>query len=106
MSRVMHALDRAMQRVRFDGSLLLDPDFNIFSEFEAEQPAFASYLTYLREETVRSRDGSVNHRWYEAACAEVFTPVEQSNINSTDKTIELIQIYAKVCLYCFLDQAA
>lgn len=105
MNWVLDLIDSAFQRIRDDGSALLDPDWDIFAPVADEQPLFKEYLNYTyNHDVVLSPNGRVRHLHYKLALAEVLDPADESNKHTRAKTIEYLEVQAKAALEKLYDQ--
>ena len=89
MGRALDAIEKIFEKAAIDGAVLLDPTLDVFKEIAAEQPLFRQYLKFMYEkDTVYSPDGTTQHLVYKLVHDELFNPVDASNVETRDKTIE------------------
>lgn len=62
MNWVLDLIDAAFQRLKDDGTALLDPEWDIFAKVAEEQPLFQEYLDFtFNHDVVLSPNGRVRH---------------------------------------------
>lgn len=99
MNGVLDLIDEVFQRTREDGSVLLDPDLDIFKPISDTQPLFRAYRQFTETyDTVLSPNGKVRHLHFKCALAEVLDPRDETNRRTQQKTIEYLQVQAKAAL--------
>ena len=80
MGPVLDTVEQLFERAAHDGSILLDPNLNIFKDVAASQSAYREYVKHVYEEdTVLSPDGKTKHLQYKLARDELFNPTDESN---------------------------
>ena len=88
-----------LQKVAADGSVLLDPNLDIFKAIADQQPLFADWRKHMYEhKLVGSADGSTYHLAYSLARDEIFSPVDESNRRSRQKTIDYLEKQAAAAI--------
>lgn len=99
MNWVLDLIDEAFQKVRDDGGVLLDPEWEIFAPVAAIQPVFQEYLQFTYQyDAVLSPNGRVRHLHYKLALAELLDPEDETNKRTRDKTIEYLQVQGAAAL--------
>ena len=99
MGPVLDTVEELFERAARDGSVLLDPNLNVFKDVAASQPAYRDYLKNVYEEdTVLSPDGKTKHMQYKLAHDELFSPTDESNQRTRQLTIEYLQVQAAAAI--------
>lgn len=99
MNWVLDLIDQAFQKIRDDGSSLLDPDWEIFEPVAEMQPLFKEYLHFtFNHDAVLSPSGRTRHLHYKLALKEVLSPADPTNQRTHEKTIEYLQVQAAAAL--------
>lgn len=105
MNWVLDLVDAAFQKIRDDGSSLLDPEWKIFEPVCQLQPVFQEYMDYTyNHDAVLSPNGRVRHLHYKLALAELLDPSDETNKRTHEKTIEYLQVQAAAALTKMYDQ--
>lgn len=99
MNGVLDLIDSVFQRARDDGSVLLDPELDVFKPVADKQPLFCAYREFTAtHDAVLSPNGKVRHLHYTCAFAELLNPQDETNRRTLEKTIEYLQVQASVAL--------
>lgn len=99
MNGVLDLIDVVFQQMRDDGSVLLDPDLDIFKTVADSQPLFQAYREFTYEyDVVLSPDGSVRHLHYARALRELLDPEDDTNRRTRARTVEYLQVQAAAAL--------
>lgn len=99
MNGVLDLIDNVFQRARDDGSVLLDPQLDIFKPISDTQPLFQEYRNFTETiDAVLSPDGKVRHLHYKRALAEILDPQDPTNRRTQEKTIQYLQVQAAAAL--------
>lgn len=99
MNGVLDLIDDVFQRVRDDGSVLLDPQLDVFQSIADTQPLFQAYREFTNtHDVVLSPNGKVRYLHYRRALSELLDPQDETNRRSQLKTIEYLQIQAAAAL--------
>ena len=94
--RLVHDL---FEKVALDGSVLLDPDLDLFGSFADTQPLFAEWRKYMFEDKCAlSADGTTSYLTYKLVRDELLDPRDPTNQGSRLKTIEYLEVQAKAAL--------
>ncbi|KAL3924241.1 MAG: hypothetical protein SGPRY_003975 [Prymnesium sp.] len=92
MNWVLDLIDEANQRIRDDGSTLLDAEWDIFAPVSDIQPIFREYMDFtFRHDVVLSPNGRVSHLHHKLALAELVDPADDTNRRTLAKTVEYLQ---------------
>ena len=73
---------------------LLDPEYDMFAPLVATEPAYVAYLETLKDATALAVDGKTRVPSVSAVRKEIYTPSDETNIESTSKTLEHIRAFA------------
>lgn len=99
MNGVLDLIDEVFQKIRDDGSVLLDAGLDIFKPVADAQPLFRAYLEFTYDhDKVLSPNGRVAHLHYKLALRELLDPEDETNRRTTAKTVEYLQIQAAAAL--------
>lgn len=99
MNFVLDLIDSVFQRARADGSVLLDPQLDVFKPIADTQPLFRAYREWTdTHDAVLSPNGKVRHLHYKCALAELLDPQDPTNRRTHEKTIEYLQVQATAAL--------
>lgn len=99
MNGVLDLIDEVFQRATDDGSVLLDPNLDIFKPVADAQPLFRAYRQFTEaHDSVLSPNGRVRHLHYKCALSELLDPQDETNRRSQQKTIEYLQVQARAAL--------
>lgn len=91
----LELVEAVFEKAKDDGSVLLDPELDIFQPITNEQPLFRAYLKHMFEhDAVLSPNGKTRHLHYKLALAELLTPQDATNARTTAKTIEYLEVQA------------
>eukprot|EP00965_Chrysotila_dentata_P031630 1054740-Pleurochrysis_carterae.AAC.3 len=96
MGLVFDLLEDAMTDTARDGAYLFDPSLkNVFQSIADMQPLFKIYIDQeMREEMVRSPEGTRRFSKYEAVLSDTQMPSDPSNIAATEATVEVLEVMA------------
>lgn len=105
MNWVLDIIDVAFQKIRDDGSALLDESWDVYSEVTQTQPLFREYLHFTYNyDVVLSPNGRIRHLHYKLALAELLDPADATNQRTRSKTIEYIEVQAAAALEKMYDK--
>lgn len=105
MKWVLDLIDEANQRIRDDGSTLLDAEWDIFAPVSDIQPIFREYMDFtFRHDVVLSPNGRVSHLHHKLALAELVDPADDTNRRTLAKTVEYLQVQAAAALHKMYDK--
>eukprot|EP00966_Prymnesium_polylepis_P136876 3162791-Prymnesium_polylepis.1 len=105
MSEVLDAVDRAMQRLKEEPELLLDPDFDIFTQVAEEVPEFAEWRRKQLEKTVLAEDNVTTHHLHREVLREARSPTPGSgNAQAHDVMLDIIKAQATRALEKLYDK--
>ena len=96
--RVLELAEEYFEAVAADGSKLLDPTLDPFTEIAASQPAFAAWRKERATQKMTSPDGKTTHRIYTDSLAEAQSATSVGNVQATPTTIKLAEIMANGAL--------
>jgi hypothetical protein len=94
MAPVMALLEAELKLIIENPARMMDAEFNIFEPLVATTPAYSDFLKELKEATAKSVDKKEEYNVYEKVRAELYSPVEKSNHDSTGLTKELLAVMA------------
>lgn len=104
MNGVLDLIDDVFQKVRDDGSVILDMGLDILKTKADTQPRFQAYREFTFEhDRVLSPNGKVCHLNYTLALAELLDPQDETNQRSQLKTIDYLQVQAAAALQKLYD---
>ena len=90
MSEVLDGIESAMEKIKEDPSLLMDPNFDMFAKVAEELPEFKAWREEFFERMVLAEDGETNHAIYREVLREARAPTAGSgNDQATKVTLEL-----------------
>lgn len=93
MGQALDAVEELFNRAQHDGSLLLDPNLDIFKPIAETQPLFAAWRRHMfEEETVVAPDGKTKHLVWALVREELLNPADATNRATREKTIEYLEI--------------
>lgn len=93
MGRALDVVEQFFAQAQHNGRLFLDPSLDLFKEIADEQPLFDEWRKYSFEHDTRlSPDGSTKFLVYKLARDELLNPQDPTNIASTLKTIEYLEV--------------
>ena len=109
MGRVVDLLECAMESIEQNQSLVLDQNFmmNIFKDLKEELPPLSDYLKFLYKEKKSSLFGNQKSKVIPLANLrdELFSPICETNKDTTSMTIELGKIAASAILKEIRDES-
>lgn len=93
MGEALDLVEQLFVEAQHDGSLLLDPELDIFKPIAQKQPKFAAWRRYtFEEEDVLAPDGVTKHLVWKLARDELLNPVDATNAATRAKTIEYLEV--------------
>lgn len=105
MNWVLDLIDDAYQKIRDDGSVMLDPEWDIFAPVCEIQPVFREYVDFTyNHDIILSPNGRVRHLHYKLALTELLDPTDATNRRTRAKTIEYLQVQAEAALHKMYDK--
>jgi hypothetical protein len=99
MGPVLDTVEELFERVARDGSVMLDPNLDVFKDVASTQPAYRDFLKYMYEEdTVLSPDCKTRFPQYRLARDELLSPADESNQRTRALTIQYLQVQAAAAI--------
>ena len=95
LAEIADVIDDALEAISADGAVMLDIDYNLYSDYLDKQPLYRAHCDYLKSKKARSPDKSLEHPCYNLTLSELVEPQDASNKRATDITIELLQVIAE-----------
>lgn len=99
MGKALDLVEQFLMRAQHDGSLFLDPELDIFEAIADEQPMFAAWRHYTRnEDSILSPDGQTKHLVWRLALDELRSPTDATNASTREKCIEYLEVQCVAAL--------
>lgn len=93
MGEALDLVERLFIDAQHDGSLLMDPELDVFKPIADQQPLFAEWRRFtFEEDAVLAADGKTKHLVWKSAREELLSPRDDTNAATRAKTIEYLEV--------------